>query len=160
MNNYKELSEDQKRQFARNMVQRRKAYERWLKDEEIDAHKDILLVGDRPGPKAPQTDDYHNTPFYSKTYSGGWLNTTLTVANIPEDRLFWVNAYTWDNKETDSKILRCSWKHIFALGNNASNWCNKHGYAHLKVMHPQAHRRWNSKAPYDLIAHLLILHTT
>ena len=167
MTGWNHLTEDQKRQFARNLVQRRASYETWHKFGEIAVAKDILLIADRPGPGAPDTDNYHHTPFYAKTHSGGWLNANLVEACIPETRLFWENSANRHGQPMDPRILSIRpWRKIFMLGNNAETWIRKNlehvSLAHdgdmKKVLHPQAHKRWNSKAPYDLIAELQILH--
>lgn len=156
---YNNLTEDQKRQFAKNLVQRRISYETWHRHGEIAEEKDILLIADRPGPGAPKTDDYHHTPFYAKTYSGGWLNSQLTINHVPETRLFWENSADRHGVERDPIILAVrEWKHVFALGNNAAKWLEKHGVTNfVKVLHPQAHKRFHSQKAYDLVQHLMIL---
>lgn len=168
MSNYNSLSEDQKRTFAKNLVQRRISYETWHRHGEIAESKDILLIADQPGPGAPKDDAYHHTPFYAKTYSGGWLNACLVEACIPETRLFWENSADRHGVSRDPKILAVKdWHRVIALGNNASDWIVKNsqslriaeGGLLMKVFHPQAHKRWNSKSPYPLIAELQILHT-
>lgn len=148
---YNSLPEQQKRQFARNCVARRKAYERWLLTGKTTG-KRILIVGDRPGPKAPQTDNFHHTPFYGKVYSGGWLNEELVKAEIAEDCLMWINSASWDGKPTSTAILANDWELIIALGNNAKKWLDKAGAQHIKVDHPQFHKRFKSKEPYPLIS--------
>lgn len=157
---YSKLPEQQKRQFAKNLVARRRAYELWTRQQIIAGSKDILLVGDQPGPGAPQTDDYHHTPFYANKNSGGWISAALVLAEISEDRLLWVNSRTWDGKPTDSLVLHLDrWISIFALGNNAAKWLTTNGRTDfIKVLHPQAHKRFHAQTPYDLLAHLQILH--
>lgn len=154
---YNTLDEDQKREFARILVARRKAYEAWTYRRQIDEQRDILLIADRPGPGAPKTDQYHHTPFYAKTYSGGWLNEQFVLAGLKEDRLLWENSAdrhgTWRHPE----ILHVKpWKRVIALGNNAALWLTRNGVTDfVKVMHPQAHRRFFSKEEYPLIRYLL-----
>lgn len=159
MSSWNTLTEEQQRQFARNCTKRRHAYELWTRQKGLIGTKDILIVGDRPGPKAPQRNGYHHTPFYSKLYSGGWLNAELVLAGIPEDRLMWINAYTWDNQPESGEILTAGrWSHVIALGNNAAQWLTKNGCTGFtKVLHPQAQKRFHSKEPYPLIEHLLNL---
>lgn len=160
MSNWNKLSEDQKRQFAKNLVQRRISYETWHRHGEIAAAKDILLIADRPGPGAPNTDNYHHTPFYAKTYSGGWLNANLVEGCIPETRLFWENSANRHGEPMGPQILSVrQWTKIFALGNNAETWLKKNGITeYTKCLHPQAHKRWHSKKPYNLIEELNVLH--
>lgn len=142
-----------------NLDLRLKANESWIIDKIISTNKDILLVGDRSGPKAPQTDLYHHTPFFGLTYSGGWLNKLLVNYDIPEDRLFWFNSASWDNKTSSSEILSVKeWPYVFALGNNAATWLSKNKVKHIKVLHPQAHKRFNSSEKYLLMEKLAELH--
>ena len=149
---WKHLNNAEQRKFAKNCVERRSAYEAWTHQRVIKQSKDILIVADRPGPKAPQTDAYHHTPFYSKLHSGGWLNSLLVEAKIPETRLFWSNMATWDNKPGDIEILTARpWKHVAALGNNAAKFLKKNNVAFTKFDHPQYHKRWKSDEAYQFI---------
>lgn len=111
----------------------------------------VLIIGDRPGPKA--TCD---VPFYGDKFSGGFLNKLLDASGICEDVLFWMNAYTKDGRPSDSKILNMrTWIAVIALGNNAENWLIKSKcLAYVKFEHPQAHRRFKSKQIYPLIPFL------
>ena len=153
--NYNALQEQQKRKFAQNLVRRRIAFETWTRHGQIAEEKDVLLVADRPGPKAPQTDAYHHTPFYSKIHSGGWLNALFVEAEIEETRLMWSNSATWDNKPESTKILEREWKHIIALGGNAEKYIRKAGITNFqKLDHPQYAKRWKSGEPYLLISTL------
>lgn len=150
------LNFDQQCQFTRICNDRRRAFEKWTKTRAIDNQKDTLIVADRPGPKAPQNDDYHHTPFHSKNGSGGWLNEQLALYGISEDTLMWVNSATWDGKKTSSDILTAhNWKYVIALGVNASKWLSENSVKHEKFDHPQAHRRFKSKTVYPFILHLL-----
>lgn len=166
MSNWNILTEAQKREFARNLVQRRREYEAWHCHRFLNENKDILLIADQPGPGAPKTDDYHHTPFYAKTYSGGWLNSLLVEAGIHETRLFWENSADRHGVPRDPLILKfVKWEHVFVLGNNAEKWLTKNiselrGISsYEKFLHPQAHKRWNSKQPYGLIDRLKELST-
>jgi hypothetical protein len=154
---YNLLSESQKRRFAASCVARRKAYERWISTGEIDNSKTILIVGDRPGPKAPQRNDYHHTPFHGKKYSGGWLNTQLVLNGIIEDELIWVNSATWDGQPTTpGSLLTHDWNHVIALGKNAHKWCLEVGFKHPATFdHPQFHKRFKSGQRYALLDWLL-----
>jgi len=137
------LDNEGQRTFARNCVQRRASFETWTRFREIAEAKDILLVADRPGPKAPQTDAFHHTPFYSKIHSGGFLNAELVKAGISEVRLFWTNMATWDNKPGDTDILTARpWKYVIALGGNAAKFLDKNGVAYTRFDHPQYHKRF------------------
>ncbi len=156
---WSKLSHDEQRQFARLCTARRNACILWLKHRQMDHRKSILLVGDQPGPRAPQTDDHHQTPFYSKEGSGGWLNEQLVKAALTEDRLFWINSATWDGRPGCTRALQLSWTAVIALGNNAAKWLTQHGIPHIKVQHPQAHKRFNAGLEYPLIPILHDLHS-
>jgi hypothetical protein len=156
---FKSLTEDQQRAFARLCVERRKGFETWTKKRRVLAGKDVLIVADRPGPKAPQTDDFHQTPFYAKIHSGGFLNAQFILNGITEDRLAWVNSATWDGNPTEPDILTAvSWTHILALGGNADKWLRKNGVTKFQRFdHPQFHKRFKSTEPYPLIEFLTSL---
>lgn len=157
MSNWNILTEAQKREFAGNLVERRKAYEAWQHRRFLDEKKDILLIADQPGPGAPKTDNYHHTPFYAKTYSGGWLNALLVEAEIRETRLFWENSADRHGVPRDPLILTARrWSHILALGGNATKWLKKNGVENFwRFDHPQFHKRWKSKEGlYPLISNL------
>lgn len=155
MSNFNNLDERQKRKFAQNCVRRRTSFEAWTRHCQIAEAKDILIIADRPGPKAPQTDDYHHTPFYSKLHSGGWLNASFVLAEIEETRLMWVNSATWDNKPEGDSILKREWKHIIALGGNAEKYLKKNGVTNFwKFDHPQYAKRWKSSEPYLFVSTL------
>ena len=150
---YNYLTEEQKRIFAKNLVLRRLAYVRFCNTGEIDSSKRILIIGDRPGPGAKNFDEavHHNTPFYSKTFCSGWMNSLLVLNGISEDKLLWINSASFSGVETNSAILDKSWHKIIALGNNASNWCKKHDKDHIKINHPQYQKRFKINEPYCLI---------
>jgi hypothetical protein len=128
----------------------------WKYRKTVPQTKDILIVADRPGPKAPQQDNFHHTPFYSKLHSGGWLNELMVQADITEDRLMWHNSATWDNKPENPAILQREWNHIIALGNNAEKWLKKNGVSNIwKFDHPQYWKRWKAnEGLYPFISHL------
>lgn len=117
-----------------------------------DAH--VLIIGDRPGPRAAVDPDFHGTPFYGDKFSGGYVNRLLDAANIAETSLMWINAYSQAGVPSDGRILFCkAWDQVIVLGNNANTWISKRGeVGYTKVEHPQAHRRFNqTKYAYPLI---------
>ena len=159
---FSKLSNAEQRTFAKLCTDRRKAYEAWTRRKHIDEHKDILIVADRPGPKAPQTDDFHHTPFYSKIHSGGFLNAEMVRAGCSEHPLMWTNSATWDGKLGDTEILAAkSWAVIITLGKNAERFIEKNyvwAFPQLYCFdHPQYHKRFKSTEPYPLIEMLQIL---
>jgi hypothetical protein len=112
----------------------------------------FLLVGDRPGPSAPQTDNYHHTPFYSTKYCSGWLNSALFLEGIDENNLVWVNSADWRGNPTRASILEhVVVDQIIALGGAAASWCKKVGAPFVSVYHPQFHKRFKSAERYALL---------
>ena len=156
---WKRLDDAGQRKFAQNCVRRRSAYETWVHQRDLAQAKDILIIADRPGPKAPQQDDYHHTPFYSKIHSGGWLNAYLVDECIEETRLMWVNSATWDNKEESTDILHIrDWTYVFCIGLNAQKWFAKNRSNFdsrlYELVHPQYHKRFVGSHGYPLVEHL------
>lgn len=116
----------------------------------------VLIIGDRPGPRASADPDFHDIPFYGDKFSGGYLNRALNDAGIDESKLMWMNAYSQSGVPSSPGILadRC-WEHVIVLGNNAENWIKMQGYSnYTRFVHPQSHRRFNSKEVYPLITFL------
>lgn len=151
---YAALTEADKRKFAKRLVMRRSAYLEWLRDGYLDEWRDILIVGDRPGPQAPDdTESYHHTPFYSKYHSGGWLNEQLVLNDIAEDRLMWINSANKAGLPFQPDILKArKWTAVIALGNNAYDWVRIHGVIEaIKVSHPQYHKRFKAAERYVLL---------
>jgi hypothetical protein len=156
------ISEDQKRQFARNLTHRRSAYSLWRTSKHIMFVKTVLIVGDRPGPGAKDfTEAHHNTPFYSKTYCSGWMNACLVLADVPEERLMWINSAAFDGTPTSTDLFKThEFDAVIALGNNASKWLTKANVPHEKFDHPQYHKRFKNSEPYPLIERLAVLTRT
>jgi len=113
-----------------------------------NADAKVILVGDKPSDHA-DTDTLMQWPFcsFSRQGSSMWLAEQLAASGISEADLFWLNADTgvWQIKEMYARP-------VIALGNNASDKLTQMGIAHLKAHHPQAHKRFNSSEPYELIA--------
>jgi hypothetical protein len=110
----------------------------------------IMLVGEQTS--HPERNKYH-APFCSIKACSGWLNSLLEEANIPEDRLFWVNAL--DNDGTEVNLTRLYEQItpplVFALGNIAKAQLTKHNLPYIHVPHPQYWKRFKSKEAYLLI---------
>lgn len=125
--------------------------------KEIPTKGSVLLVGDRPAPDAPDDPQFHYTPFGAEHHSSLWLNLQLHQARIPEERLFWANAFDHKGNPSDPSILQHSVQ-LVALGGNANKWIreNKH-LGHWQFQHPQAWKRFHSKEPYPLIECLSLL---
>ena len=115
---------------------------------------EILLVGDRPAPSAPDDPTFHYTPFSALWNSSLWLNLQLHRFQIPEAALAWVNAADLQGIATDPQVLSNRWSQIIALGGNAGRWLMQNAVTHHRVMHPQAWKRFHAKEPYPLLGYL------
>lgn len=119
--------------------------------KEIPTQGSVLLVGDRPAPDAPDDPAFHYTPFGALKHSSLWLNLQLHNAGIPEERLYWINAFDRNGNPAPASHLATK-AHVIALGGNADRWIR--GHKHLgcwKVQHPQAWKRFHANEPYPLI---------
>ena len=117
---------------------------------------EILLVGDRPAPDAPNDPNFHFTPFGAHRHSSLWLNKLLEQYAIDESQLGWMNACTRDGTPSDDTALSYDWSQVIALGGVASKYLAKRGAKHQQFMHPQAWKRFHSKELYPLIPVLSI----
>jgi hypothetical protein len=110
----------------------------------------ILLVGERTS--HPEENKYH-APFCSTKGCSGWLNKKLDEAEIPEDKLFWVNALDNDGSEVDLRKLYDALepRAVIALGNVAQKQLKKFEIKHELVPHPQYWKRFKHHEPYPLI---------
>lgn len=160
MISYPKLKEHEKEQVLRNLEIRRARFEHFILQGKKPTKKfprpEVVIIGDRPGPSAPQDPDYHHTPFYSTKHCSGWLNALLWEWGIDENRLLWLNAYDKDGVPTDDKLLEnnapnSQFPSIIVLGGNAEKWVKKNGWtSYMKVDHPQYHKRFKNKERYDL----------
>ena len=113
----------------------------------------ILLVGE-------QASDPSNAPeqqaFCSDKGCSGWLNRLLEAENIPEEKLFWVNAKNNDNSPLDLGKLVAALKPsaVLALGMIAQCYCSAYNIDYTSFKHPQYWKRFKSKDPYPLISYL------
>lgn len=117
---------------------------------------EILLVGDRPAPDAPDDPDFHYTPFGAHRHSSLWLNKLFEQYAIDEKCLGWMNAYDKAGISADPRVLSYRWSQVIALGHSPSKWLERQGIKHTHFMHPQAWKRFHSKDPYPLIGHLSV----
>ncbi len=126
--------------------------------KEIPTKGSVLLVGDRPAPDAPDDNTFHYTPFGALKHSSLWLNLQLHNAGIPEERLYWTNAFNHRGEPSNYQVLDTE-AQIIALGGNANRWvCSgTQIYGHWLVQHPQAWKRFRSSEPYPLIEYLSFL---
>lgn len=149
---FESLTPQQKWQCEINYQSRKIVFDRWKTTGFVNSDKTILIVGDRPGPKA-----ISDTPFFGKSHSGGWLNTNLVANNISEFKLFWINAASQSGNPSDSYILQSRKWISIALGKNAEAWLSDNGQCYTAFEHPQFHRRFKGRKEYPFIEYLKVM---
>lgn len=148
----KYLSPTQREQLAINLLERKNTYERLLRGES-DSVPRVCLIGDRPGPSAPQDPTYHHTPFYSIKHCSGWLNAQLVLSDISESSLVWINSTLVSGEPLRADVLR-GWniQTYIALGGAAARWAERSGICTaIKVDHPQFWKRFKGSQNYPLL---------
>lgn len=146
---FKNLDRSSKLAVLKALKLRKARFCSLLKGEQISTK--VLIVGDRPGPTAPQTSTFHHTPFYSVKHCSGWINQQLVAKGISESDLIWLNAADWEGTATPSTILdQIQTEKIIALGTNAARWLSLVNKKFIKVDHPQFHKRFKNKEDYAL----------
>jgi hypothetical protein len=154
---FKKLSKEDKDSFVLRCLERESDTLCWSSFKELSDSKTILIVGDKPGPRATDiSSDHSGTPFIGQTHSGGYINSELVLAKIPEEPLMWCNSATQNSMPTDPLILKIrKWKHVVALGNNAAEWLIQNNIStFMKFHHPQYWFRFGKGEPYALIEFL------
>jgi thymidylate kinase len=107
----------------------------------------VILVGDKPSDHTDQ-DVMMQWPFCSFSTKGSsrWLTSLLDDHGIRESDLLWVNASSglYQIKDLYART-------VIALGQTASQSLQGPQIPHLVVKHPQAHKRFHSSEPYELM---------
>lgn len=104
-----------------------------------------LIVGEQcnastPGPLLP---------FVGTGGSSLWLAQQLE--GVDERLLYWVNARSPDGQDEDPRFIEeLEPNGIIALGAVASSWLRKAGYEHVRLDHPQYHKRFYFHQRYPL----------
>lgn len=120
-------------------------------------YQSVLIVGDAPA------KHHDNFPFISLRRNGcsWWLADQLSDALIPEQRLYWVNAFRENNSPEDLKLVAECLKprYVACLGRTAYSAfiAQSTEYPIRKVLlfdHPQFHKRFKYNQPYKLIEFL------
>ncbi len=112
-----------------------------------------LMVGDRMNGKPG--DPLSDLPFVSFNEGGcsAWLARGLESASVPEDELYWINAFDRNGDATwDDFVGELSPKKVIALGENAAAWCAAAGVKYSRVQHPQFWKRFRSSEHYPLFS--------
>lgn len=114
----------------------------------------ILIIGEQSA--KPPLHPIGQDPFCGMKGSSKWLNIQLETWNIPEEKLFWINALNLNGSKADINLIveKLKPSNIIALGNVASNLCRESGLEHEKIPHPAYWKRFNSKYQYSLILSL------
>jgi hypothetical protein len=95
----------------------------------------------------------HRLPFV--TFGGGgcapWLADGLERAGVPENTLYWINAYDVRGAATSAEFVKdLRPVQVVAMGKLAERWCVDHMVRHDSVPHPQYWMRFHHHAPYPL----------
>jgi hypothetical protein len=110
----------------------------------------IVLVGDISNASIAEIPDL---PFvnFSRKGCSAWLAEDLEACGVPETRLYWINARLPNGAPTSARFLeRLRPLSVIALGGNAAAWCATHRVDHVRVDHPQHHKRFHHRRPYPL----------
>ena len=110
-----------------------------------------LIIGDRP-----TEENEYKLPFVHPTGCAPWLAEQLEQACIPEEVLYWINAY--DVKGDPTNLDGLGFFEVGCmLGENAAKrsaelleYCD----TVVTFSHPQYWKRFHSKEPYPLITAL------
>lgn len=113
-----------------------------------------LLVGERLSEKTAAS----HLPFVSWDRNGcvGWLSEHLEAWGVSEDALYWMNAFNNDGKPVDPEpwVHELAPRQVISLGAIAEQWVITNGinkiYKTRRVAHPQHHKRFHNKQPYNL----------
>ena len=115
----------------------------------------VMIVGEQD---SDPTASIEQRPFCTTKGCTGWLNKQLDAADIPEEKLFWINALNNDSSVVDLKSLveKLKPSKVIALGGIARRQCSLQKVGAIEFYHPQYWKRFQSKLPYDLISYLKI----
>lgn len=113
-----------------------------------------LLVAERPG-VARRGSLKHRLPFvtFSGMGCGLWLAEQLENAEIPENTLYWINAYDAVNAPTSHEFLSALQPPVvIALGKLGARWCADAGVEKFEeVPDPQYWKRFHRQKRYRLL---------
>lgn len=117
--------------------------------------RSILIVGDEPNDHTHEPAAYQ-VPFisFNKAACSWWLATQLDGAGISEGDLYWVNAKSHAGVADGQAMATLRPRHVAALGQVASEWCQRFNLEHIKFAHPQFHKRFRYAQPYPFISWL------
>lgn len=113
----------------------------------------VMIVGEQD---SDPTASRLQRPFCTDKGCTGWLNKLLDAENVPEEKLFWVNALHNDDSEANVNHLVAFMKPsaVLALGGIAQRICKDQGIEFEPFYHPQYWKRFKSKYPYALLERL------
>lgn len=113
----------------------------------------VLLIGEQA---SDPTTAPEQQPFCSTKGCSGWLNLKLQEAEVPEEKLFWINALNNDGSEVDLQLLvqQLQPSAVIALGGIAQRVCREQGVEFEAQYHPQYWKRFKSKHRYPLLDRL------
>ncbi len=75
----------------------------------------------------------------------------MEESGVPENRLYWINAYDAVNVPTDSEFVGdLAPSIVLAMGKMAARWCTDAGLKFEEVSNPQYWKRFHNGFPYPL----------
>jgi len=110
----------------------------------------IVLVGEQASNPTEKTANQQ--PFCSDKGCSGWLNLLLEQEQIPEEKLFWLNAKNNDGTLIDPKVIEnIAPKVVITLGKTACDLLSRSNISYLHHYHPQYWKRFRNKQRYPLL---------
>ena len=105
----------------------------------------VLIVSDRCN-----LSEQCEVPFAAKNGSSMWLSRLLDEVDIPEEKLYWTNSFTWyGNKIDPGYIELMNPSKIFCLGKEAKKYLDSYGISYDNAFpHPQYWKRFHHYEPY------------
>lgn len=111
-----------------------------------------LIVGDQVSSRAPHRE--RSWPFVLETGCSPWLTEQLGALDVPEGRLYWVNARDHRGRLTSARawVDVLAPARVLALGAQAQQWCRTLLPADAPVhalKHPQYVKRFKHHRPWQ-----------
>lgn len=112
----------------------------------------VLIVGDRPNTQKTGALK-HRLPFISfyNTGCSMWLAKQLDEAEVPEEKLYWINSYDCNGVRTSDEFIKeLKPKAVIALGEKAGAWCKDAKVKYETIRHPATQMLHHAKEDYRL----------
>jgi len=117
--------------------------------------KVVLIIGEQANVSQAHAERVPVVPFAAFHGSGcsEWLTEQVQETGVKENQLYWINALDPAGRPTDPGFVsKLRPLRVVAMGKVAAAWCQLNKIHHVNIMHPQAHKRFNFKEPYNGLA--------